>query len=653
MAIRKMKFVSILGKLDHFDKFVSSYIIDSHLHLENAQNVITLVRGIMPFDNDESKSDLLLKSCTVLLDFIGLDYSPQKLEPYYDRNFIPLDKIEQRLSYIEEQCQTNRLEFDDATGQLHDCRLMKQNLEYIIDVNISVEQFFNLEFVKFRFGRIPKEAVKQFEIWANELDMIMVPMSSDEKYNWLIYFTPKQCSEKVDGIVSSMQFERTRLSDKLSGTPQDALKVTNRKIDELQDYIAKLSSEAEMLKTEYEDELLHMYYSLIRINRNHEVRRNAVCTESSFYLCGWVPEEDLETLSAAIAQEESCTFVEEEPSLIRHIKPPTELKNPGVFKFFEILVKMYGLPAYEEADPTAFVAITYFLMFGIMFGDAGQGLIILLAGLILMRRKFVLAGVFACVGVSSVIFGMLYGSFFGNEELLPELYGSLFGGVFGANGAPIRLISPMEDKMTMLIGGVVIGVVFMLIATLLNIVNGLREKNFARVFFDRNGVAGTVFYWTVLLTAVYYVLRGSYILPIFILAALIGVSFLTVFFKEPLERLLERKSFLPKEKGLFFVQGLFEMIEVLLSMASNTLSFIRVGAFALNHVGLFMAFHILSAMAGRTGGIFVTIFGNVLILGLEGLIVGIQCLRLEYYELFSKFFKGDGKIYRPLNRSIS
>ena len=275
-------------------------------------------------------------------------------------------------------------------------------------------------------------------------------------------------------------------------------------------------------------------------------------------------------------------------------------------------------------------------------------MIILFAGLLLLRRKFSLAGVFTCAGASSVIFGLIYGSVFGNEEILPNVLGGLVGA-----GTPINFIRPMEDKMALLIGGVVIGVLFMLIALTFNIINGIREKNVARVLFDRNGAAGTILYWTILLTAVFYILSGSYFIPIALIASLVAISFLTVFFKEPLERLLvERKSFLPKEKGLFFVQGLFEMIETLLSMASNTLSFIRVGAFALNHVGLFMAFNILSKMAGNVGGIFVNIFANMLIIGLEGLIVGIQCLRLEYYELFSKFYKGGGKAYKPLSRSI-
>jgi V/A-type H+-transporting ATPase subunit I len=629
-----MKFVSIVGKLAHFDEFVSNHIIDSNLHPENALNIITLVRGVTPFSNDESKSDLLMKSCAALLDYAKLDYGPAKLEKYSASGFVALDEIERQFGQIDAEYRSMRDEHDQSAERLKDCALMRQSLENILDVNVNVEQFFNLEFVKFRFGKIPKEALKPLEIWAQELDMILIPMSSDDRNIWLIYFTPAGSSEKVDGIVSSMQFERTRLSSELSGTPQDALDVLKRAINELNARIESLQASLAAFREQKGDLLLRMYFSLVRINRNHEVRRNAVHTENSFYICGWIPEEDMEELAGVIKREASDTFVEEEPSIIKNVKPPTELKNPGVFKFFEILVKMYGLPSYGEIDPTVFVGVTFFLMFGAMFGDVGQGLVIMAAGLFLMRRRFGLAGIFVCVGFSSVIFGFIYGSVFGNEELIRGL------------------IRPMEDTNTLLIGGLVIGVAFMVAATAMNIANGVREGDVARALFDRNGVAGFIFYWAILGTGVYYFLRGEYILPLFVTAALVLVPFLAIFFKEPLERLIAKKSFLPDDKVTFFVQGLFEMVDMLLSMASNTISFIRVGAFALNHVGLFLAFRILAGMAGGAGSVLVGIFANVLIICLEGLIVGIQCLRLEYYELFSRFFRGDGKAYKPLRRSI-
>ena len=634
MAIRKMKFVSIVGKLEHFDEFVYNHIIDSNLHPENALNIITLIRGLVPFSTEETKSDQLLKDCISLLYHMNIHYTQTDLEKFASNEFIQVDDMEQQLSGFDAAYRAMMEERDDTAEKIKEFRSIKESIGYIKDIDFNVEEFFNLEFVKFRFGKVPKAVMKQLEIRTKDLDVIMIPLITDDKNHWFIYFTPSACRETVDGVFSSMQFERTRLSSYISGTPQDAMESITISIDVFQKKIDKLEQEIATYKQEHYDKLLQIYCTLIRINRIHEVRRNAFHTNRSFYICGWIPEDDLETMAKAIENSDSGTFVQEEPSIIKNIKPPTELKNHRFFRFFEVFVKMYGLPAYNEIDPTPFVAITYFLMFGIMFGDVGQGLIIALVGLLLSFRKFTLSGVFICVGISSTIFGFIYGSVFGNEEIIRGI------------------VHPMTDKTTLLIAGIVVGVCFMTVAMILNVINGLKEKNLARVLFDRNGVAGFVFYWVILGTALYYLINGALVFPLIVIIMMIGIPFLAIFFKEPLERLIEKKSFLPKQKGMFFVQGFFEMIDMLLSLASNTISFIRIGAFALNHAGLFLAFQILSKMAGNIGSIFVQIFANLLIIGLEGLIVGIQCLRLEYYEMFSRFFKGGGKTYKPLRRNM-
>jgi V/A-type H+-transporting ATPase subunit I len=449
----------------------------------------------------------------------------------------------------------------------------------------------------------------------------------------MIYFTPAAKSDTVDGATSAMGFERIMLSGELTGKPGDALKYIAGKQGELEAAMRELSEKLKEFVKSNKDELLQIYFSLVRINRNQEVRRNAIHTNNSFYICGWIPEDDLPELAEMMEKDNKGTFIDEKPELIKNLTPPTDLKNNRVFKFFEAFVKMYGLPSYNEIDPTAFVALTYFLMFGVMFGDVGQGIVIMLIGLLLMRRGFGLAGVFVCIGVSSTIFGFVYGAVFGDEEIVRGI------------------INPMKDQSSLLIGGVVVGIIFMTIAIVMNIINGLKEKNLARILLDRNGAAGLVFYWAIVIFAVYYALSSKYLLPMAVMVVFVLAPFLVIFFKEPIERLLEKRKFLPEKKGMFFVQAFFEMLDMLLSVASNTISFIRIGAFALNHVGLFMACRVLSQMAGNVGGVFVNIFANVLIIALEGLIVGIQCLRLEYYELFSRFFKGGGKLYKPLKHS--
>ena len=133
-----------------------------------------------------------------------------------------------------------------------------------------------------------------------------------------------------------------------------------------------------------------------------------------------------------------------------------------------------------------------------------------------------------------------------------------------------------------------------------------------------------------------------------VLIIMFVLPLLVMFFKEPLTAVLEKKS----EKisggvGMFITQGFFELFEVLLSYFSNTLSFVRVGAFAVSHAAMMQV--VLTALSAETGApsIPVIVLGNLFVCGMEGLIVGIQVLRLEYYELFSRFYKGSGREFKP------
>ena len=211
-------------------------------------------------------------------------------------------------------------------------------------------------------------------------------------------------------------------------------------------------------------------------------------------------------------------------------------------------------------------------------------------------------------------------------------------------------MNPMESANinTMLIIGIALGVVLLIIVMIFNILNGIKSKDKGRIFFDRNGIAGMVFYLLIIGSAVGFLLKGKLWISAGLLVVMILIPFVIIFFKHPLENILNKKKAMPKDKGSFFIETAFEMVDMLLSFASNTISFVRLSAFAINHVGLSMAFIILSNLTGGAGKVIIMIIGNVLIIGLEGLIVGIQGLRLVYYELFSRFYSGDGVPYTPL-----
>ena len=296
----------------------------------------------------------------------------------------------------------------------------------------------------------------------------------------------------------------------------------------------------------------------------------------------------------------------------------------------------------QGIDPTPYVAITYMLLFGIMFGDLGQGLVVALLGLIVQKKGIALGGVMSRIGLTSMVFGFLYGSVFGVETMLIPVHRALFG--------RDHLIEVMEPSATnfLLIAAIAIGAVIIILSISLNVMLGFREKNLERAVFSNNGLAGLVFYCAVIFAAVSTLMLGNNVLtPVYVVPLLV-VPLLLMFFKEPLGRLLEKKEPFPDGFGGFFVESFFEMFEVLLSFITNTMSFIRVGSFVLVHAGMMIVVFTLSGMVGGVGSIIIAVVGNIFVMGIEGLIVGIQVLRLEFYEIFSRFFDSDGLPFQPV-----
>ena len=321
-------------------------------------------------------------------------------------------------------------------------------------------------------------------------------------------------------------------------------------------------------------------------------------------------------------------------------QPPTKLKNPKLFKPFEMYVKMYGLPAYGEMDPTWFVAITYSFIFGAMFGDVGQGLLLFIGGFLLYKFKNItLAGIISCAGFFSTIFGFLFGSIFGFEDVIPALW---------LRPMNAMMTVPFVGKLnTVFIIAIGFGMGIILICMIFNIINSWRAGDIEKTWFDTNSVAGLVFYGSAVLS-ISLIVSGKKLPGTIVLCVMFLVPLLVIFFKEPLTNLVKKKAeVMPKQKGMFFVQGFFEMFEILLSYFSNTLSFVRIGAFAVSHAAMMEVVLMLAGAESGNPNIIVIILGNLFVCGMEGLIVGIQVLRLEYYEIFSRFYKGTGRKFEP------
>ena len=444
------------------------------------------------------------------------------------------------------------------------------------------------------------------------------------------------------------------MPDNYTGTAQQAFSSVSKQYEDALKHLEAQKQKYQRFLADQAETIVTARNTLLQFSRNFDVRKAAACTgkhENFYILCGWMTEADTRAFQADIASDERifCLVDGEDTNTPEHDpshQPPTKLKNPKLFKPFEMYVKMYGLPAYGEMDPTWFVAITYSFIFGAMFGDVGQGLVLFLGGLFLYKtKKMDLAGIIGCAGVFSVFFGFMYGSFFGFEDVLKARWLKPMNAMMD-----VPLVGRLNAVFVIAIG---FGMFIILICMVFNIINSIRNKDVERTWFDSNAVAGLVFYGSIVLTVGLFI-SGKKLPAAAVLTVMFAVPLILMFLKEPLTNLVEKKSqIFPEQKGMFFVQSFFELFEVLLSYLSNTLSFLRIGAFAVSHAAMM---EVVLMLAGATEGgspnWIVVILGNIFVCAMEGLIVGIQVLRLEYYEIFSRFYAGNGREFQPFMKTL-
>jgi V/A-type H+-transporting ATPase subunit I len=444
---------------------------------------------------------------------------------------------------------------------------------------------------------------------------------------------------ETDRILRSVYFEEIELLEDYLDRPSNMIEKINNRMMFIDQELEGLRLEAQNYHEKYGKKLMVCYAELMLELQIEQMKKLLAVTNNYVYVTGWVSESDTEAMESYFGKYGSKIVfgVRDVSDVTLKLSPPTKLKNNWLFKPFEILVNMYGTPAYDELDPTSFVGLAYMLLFGAMFGDLGQGLLLVLAGYFLKRKSEDYGGILMRIGLFSAVFGFFYDSLFGYEHLISKVF-------------PEELfIRPMENMNSILIAGVISGLGFLMISYVYSIVNKLKKGDIQEGIFGRNGIVGVVLFLSVL-----FFVGGTFLnltwVPTDLLKVVILISILLMFIREPLANKLKKKKRLYHESASeYYVESGFELLETFLGMLSNTLSFIRVGAFALNHVGLFLAFHTMASLIGTiTGEVTMFILGNILVLGLEGLIVLIQGLRLVYYEMFSKYYTGDGMAFAPV-----
>lgn len=643
MAVSTMQAVNVIGLTKDVDDVITILGESGVFHPDDVSNFYSDIKNFTHLQTKNIYADPL----TNLKASLGLTKKQFPLVNVADFN----PSIEEINIFV------NKLVAD--IGELVDDREFiaeqlieaKENLNetsHFVGLGVEIEKVLKLKYLNCRFGRLPKESYDKLLAYKDNPFVDFTICTEDKSHFWGVYFAPIDKESEIDRIFSGLYFEKSDVIG-VNHTPREHLEKLQKLIPVLEDKLKEAETRIDKYINQFYDRILKYLSKLEELYMYSRIRTKALQYEKSFIIVGWVPTEFAKQLKRRLHKIKSVSldFTDAKKEIKK--SPPVKLKNCFLAKPFEFYTEMYGVPKYNEIDPSLFIAITYIIIFGIMFADLGQGICVSVVGLFMWKIKKMKIGkiLFPC-GISSAFFGTVFGSVFGFEEALNPLYKTLFG----LDEKPINVMQS-DSIIMILLTAVGIGVTLVIVAMCLNVYSSLKQGDIGKALFGSSGVAGIIFYGSIIFGVAGQLVLGLNVLTLPYIIGLIIVPYLLIFFGEPLGLLIRReKDWQPESWGGYIMEHLIESIEFLLEYVTNTVSFLRVGAFVLVHAGMMMVVFVLAETAGAVAYWPVVVFGNVFVMVLEALLVAIQVLRLEYYEMFSRFYSGEGRPYEPVKLNL-
>jgi len=531
----------------------------------------------------------------------------------------------------------------DLWAECSDCEEHQRELEEEIHLTLSLQKslhnFYGLDinltqlrqkkaFLDLQVGLVPEENLSRLRQAAG-LAGYIIEIFHREKHqvHILIAGLLGEGKDNMQSVLHAAGYRTFPIPEAFQDTPENIRHELEKRHQELVAERDRHLKKRIRRANESMDDLLACWRILRLIEPVFMLGSATRCRGELAVIHGWIPEAELPAMIDQLQQElnhpvhvESHAPVTEE-----YDRVPTVIRYPRWMMPFVTLTRNYGTPRYAEVDPTWIFALSSVLLFGMMFGDVGHGAVLLIASIAF--RKVLKQFVFLIVAnsISAIIFGFVYGSIFGNEHLLPPVWQS-----------------PLHDPVPILLIAVYIGVGFVGLSILLNIYNLITMAYYQRALLSPGGLPSLIGLFALVLA--FNLQQSTTVILIFpfllILAALVMMA-----------RYLWQTNTSPTNERLIVVS--IELFESFISLISNVLSFLRVGAFTLNHVALMLAVFAIAEMLPDSGYWIMMVLGNLFVIGFEAAIVMIQVLRLEYYEGLSRYFQGDGNIFEPLKLAES
>jgi V/A-type H+-transporting ATPase subunit I len=663
-----MSFVNISVLDEHLTQTLDCLAKLGVMHVVDKEELPSGMEGLDGIDVEHVRNRLTAMNSRVekLLDILSIAETGSRLAltssvpKNVNEDKIEIDpfqiseRIEEDLSNIEAEVDPVIRRRTQIQAEIAELEEDSRQLSTLEAQDVDIEDLKETRFLHFAFGDIPAEYYDRLVGSLANVPCVLVPGEIFAGRQRTLAFALMSDKNILSNALEAAYFSKAKIPEKYHGPIADVLDEIELEIWTKREEMAELQGRIRFLRQRWVSKLLELHVT---------IAANQVVIESVekfgkigklYFLSGWVPYRDVKGLQKELGKisDQGILMNAGEPVTAQDAenhkpKVPTKLRHPFFLGPFAGLVANFGVPSYSGIDPTPFASLAFLAMFGIMFADVGHGAVLLLLGLfgaLYPSRQFrsmrQLFAFLACCGGASVVFGFVFGSIFGKEEIIKPLWFSLEY----MNAKPVK---------RMLRLGVFFGIGMLSLGVSLNIAQSFRRRNLKEAFCGQWGIFSLAFYWMAAFLVFLSMTGRQFSWDKVMIVVLL---LLPIILKEPVSRLMGKKWKHDGEGGQeeaeSIIESGFQVYEIVMAYLANTLSYIRIAAFDLSHAGLMMAAYSLTEELGGGGSLFLSlpsnIMANAFVIALEGLIVAIQCLRLEYYEFFSKFFTGEGTEYKPL-----
>ena len=650
---------NITEEMDKWDGLLTPYAHDETM--ASTSELSTRINAILEhLSSDEEK-----KGIATL--FKGEEIQPSKVD---DK---PLGghtaAIETKFSEIEDSVLSLTSRLESIKDELSAAQFTRENLKLLDKLNVDPDYIGEFTFSSTIAGILPTQNLPDLEKFLDEnlkeAYLLITEETDGGDQKFIIISTLIERRDEIYKFLRIVDFEEFAPPSWLPGRIKEAMEKIAPVVSELEDEQASINAKLSNIRRERLKELLVMQ-ELAQIEDNTlRAKLNFGSTKTVHVLEGWVPAKRATESEDIVKRRSDGYCIVEVTEAADDEQPPTQLQNPRFAKPYEMMVKMFGIPAYKEFDPTLLMAIVFPFFFAFMFPDVGHGFILLLLGLLVgVFMKGIGPGmkdlglIMIPCGIGSMITGLLFGEIFGwgeaaeayvGEQVHPLMQPIWFDPILEAHDPIIFGIT--SGVVAFFVITLIIGGVHLSAAVILDIINKIRMKanplSPALCLWFYSGF----FYWLM-----YLVVEGG-LYPDAKLYLWMCIPLAVIFVESVIEKRhesIEMGASGIMEVVLWILGGLIEVLDVFSKFLSNTISYGRILAMALAHLCLMVLTILIAYMLvdisviGPILFIAVIIAGNIVVIGLEILLVSIQDIRLHFYEFFTKFYDASGIEYVPL-----